>query len=94
MKRTESLTKVKRGFYAVMGTFCVLISLAILSKILRDLVLGTDFGYGKIGLVIQHPAIQVLHVIAAGMMWTGVFVLGFTWLIRAKNGREAVSVRS
>lgn len=94
MKQTEPLTKVKRSFYAVMGAFCVLISLSVLSKIMRDLFLGAEFGYGKVGLVIQHPAIQTLHVAAAGAMWTGVFLLGATWLIRAKNGREPVPVRS
>ncbi|MBX3041219.1 MAG: hypothetical protein KF789_10990 [Bdellovibrionaceae bacterium] len=94
MKQTESMTKVKRGFYAAMGTFCILLSLAILSKILRDLFMGTELGYGKIGLVIQHPAIQALHVVAAVAVWTGVFLLGFNWLIRAKTGRETVAVRS
>lgn len=94
MTQPESMSRVKRGFYAVMGLFCVLMSLAILSKILRDLFLGAELGYGKVGLVIQHPAIQSLHVAAAAVLWTAVFLLGFTWLVRAKTGRDAVSIRS
>lgn len=88
MTETQGITRVQRRFYGVMGLLCVLMSLAVLSKILRDLLMSESLAYGKVGLLIQHPALQTLHVIAACVVWTAVFWMGTQWLIRARTGRE------
>ncbi len=88
MTQQRPMTRVSRVFHAAMGMICVLLSLAILSKIFRDLFWSSEFAYGRVGVLFQHPIIQTLHVGAAAAMWTAVFLMGVTWILRAKSGLE------
>lgn len=93
MKNGQTLSQVKRRFYATMGPICIFVSIVVLFKIITDFVaVGSGLLYGQAGIpmatLIPPVVVQGIHVVLAMIFWIALFLLGLLWTLRAMKNLE------
>lgn len=89
MTNVVTMPKPKRIFCLFVGTIAAAMSIVIMSQIIRDLYMDPAGGYGRVGMSIQQPAMQIIHVLAAMVFWTALFLLGCSWIRKGTLGEDA-----